>query len=64
MFLTVEQAADLLQFAPATVRRFALSGALPAAKVGKFWRFDESLLNEWLRTQSLENAKPCLSVDA
>jgi len=61
MFLTIEQAAALLHFAPGTVRRFAVAGLLPAAKVGKCWRFDESLLCDWLKRQSLENVRPCPS---
>ena len=54
MVLTIEGAAELLHFAPSTVRRFATEGRLPAAKVGKCWRFDESLSCDWLRRQSLE----------
>lgn len=53
--LTVEQAAELLQVRPKTVRALAAGGIIPAVKVGKFWRFDEALLRDWLRTKAAEN---------
>jgi excisionase family DNA binding protein len=53
--LTVEQAAELLQVRPKTVRALAHEGKIPAAKVGKPWRFDEDLLREWLARRAAEN---------
>jgi excisionase family DNA binding protein len=46
--LTVEQAAELLGVRPKTVRALAAGGVIPAVKVGKPWRFDETLLREWI----------------
>ena len=62
MILCVEQVAALLRFAPSTVRRFAVAGLLPAAKLGRRWRFAALVLNEWLKSRSLENLKPWPSV--
>jgi excisionase family DNA binding protein len=53
--LTVEQAAALLQVRPKTVRALASGGVIPAAKLGKFWRFDETLLREWLSATAAKN---------
>jgi excisionase family DNA binding protein len=53
--LTVEQAAELLQVRPKTVRALAHEGKIPATKVGKPWRFDEDLLREWVVARSREN---------
>jgi excisionase family DNA binding protein len=61
MVLTVEQAAQLLHLRAATVRRLAVAGRIPGAKVGKCWRFVEAVLRDWLARQSLENVKPCPS---
>jgi excisionase family DNA binding protein len=61
--LTVEEAAALLRVRPKTVRALAAAGIIPAVKVGKPWRFDETLLREWLVTRSHENVKPCQSKD-
>jgi excisionase family DNA binding protein len=55
--LTVEQAAALLAVRPKTVRALAAGGIIPAVKVGKFWRFDEGLLREWLQAQSRANVR-------
>jgi excisionase family DNA binding protein len=53
--LTVEQAAELLQVRPKTVRALAHERKIPAVKVGKPWRFDEDLLREWLARRAAEN---------
>jgi excisionase family DNA binding protein len=46
--LTAEQAARYLQVNPETVRRAARSGRLPAARMGRRWRFQKSALDQWL----------------
>ena len=37
---------------PKTVQRMARRGELPSYRIGRYWRFRESELNEWLRVQS------------
>jgi len=37
---------------PKTVQRMVREGQLPAFRVGKFWRYRASELNDWLRLQS------------
>lgn len=45
--LTTEQAAVLLGISKATVRRMAVSGGIPACKVGqKLWRFPKRAICE------------------
>lgn len=47
--LTTEQAAVLLRVSEATVRRMAVSGGIPACKVGqkqKLWRFPKRAICE------------------
>lgn len=46
--LTAEQAAEFLQTSVHTVKRRAREGMIPAAKVGREWRFLKSQLLEWL----------------
>jgi excisionase family DNA binding protein len=62
--LTVEEAAQLLKVRPKTVRALAAGGVIPAVKVGKPWRFDETLLRDWLAAKSRENVKACPSTNA
>lgn len=64
MILSVEQAAALLGVRPKTIRTLAAAGIIPGAKVGKPWRFDDTLLREWLVAKSKENVKSCLSINA
>jgi len=46
--LTVEQAAEYLQLNPETVRRAARRGRIPAARIGRRWRFRKTALDRWL----------------
>ena len=42
--LTVAEVADLLRINKSTVYRMAKQGRLPATRVGRQWRFRESVL--------------------
>lgn len=46
--LTVEEAAELLRFAPYTIREKARDGQIPGRKIGGEWRFSRRRLLEWL----------------
>ena len=46
--LTLEQAAALLQVAPAAVAALADAGELPGRRLGGDWRFPRAALLEWL----------------
>ena len=56
-FLTLKQAADLLKVHPNTVRTHALRGTIPAAKVGRDWRFLEEDLVSWVRNRYPEKLR-------
>ena len=40
--LTIREVADLLKLHPKTVNKFAISGKLPAYRIGRQWRFRKS----------------------
>ena len=46
--MTAEQAAEFLQTSRDTVLRKARAGTLPAAKLGREWRFRRADLDAWL----------------
>ena len=46
--LTLEEAASFLRCSPDTVKRRARAGELPAAKIGRAWRFRRADLDQWL----------------
>ena len=52
--LTPEQVSGLLQISKAHVLTLARAGKLPAAKVGRFWRFPEKELLRW-QSQNMNN---------
>jgi excisionase family DNA binding protein len=54
------QAGKLLGIHPKTVQRMAREGALPAIRIGKYWRFRLSQLDAWVR--STVNSAPALCV--
>lgn len=47
--MTAKQAAEFLQTSLATLLRKARAGELPAAKLGREWRFRRADLDRWLR---------------
>lgn len=47
--MTAQQAAEFLQTSRDTVMRKARAGQLPAAQLGREWRFRRSDLDQWLR---------------
>lgn len=50
--MTVKEAARYLRLKAVTVYRLAQTGRIPAAKVGRSWRFKKELLDDWLRRRS------------
>lgn len=47
--LTVQELHDYLKIPRPTLYSLAQSGKIPAAKVGKHWRFRRSQIDEWLK---------------
>jgi excisionase family DNA binding protein len=44
-------ASQIIGVCAKTVKRMAIRQEIPALKVGKYWKFRESLLDEWVKTQ-------------
>jgi len=49
--LTLDEVSTILRVDKATVYRMARKKRIPAAKVGRQWRFDKNRLDEWLKEQ-------------
>jgi len=45
--LTIEEVAKLLKLKPQTIYTWAQTGKIPAAKLGKEWRFSKRILEQW-----------------
>jgi excisionase family DNA binding protein len=52
-------AAQLLKIHRKTLERLALRGTIPGHKIGKFWRFRPSELDDWLRSRVNSGRQPC-----
>jgi len=50
------QAGELLGLHPKTVQRLARNGELPAVRIGRYWRYRASALNQWIDLNS--NCQP------
>jgi excisionase family DNA binding protein len=59
-YLTVQQAAEILNINPRTVTKFLTTGQLKGAKMGRIWRLDEKDVRgffEQLKNQTAEAIK-------
>ena len=52
--MTVQELAQYLRLAEATIYRLAQAGEIPAVKVGRTWRFKKELINKWIREESAQ----------
>jgi len=49
--LTLEEVALYLRLKPQTIYKWAQEKRIPAAKLGKEWRFRKSIIDQWLDEQ-------------
>lgn len=49
--LTIEEVAAYLRLTPQTIYKWAQEKRIPAAKLGKEWRFRKSIIDHWLDEQ-------------
>jgi excisionase family DNA binding protein len=45
--MTLEEVADYLRLKPQTIYSWAQEKKIPAAKLGKEWRFKKSIIDRW-----------------
>lgn len=45
--MTLEEVASYLKLKPQTIYTWAQEKKIPAAKIGKEWRFKKSIIDEW-----------------
>ena len=53
--LTVEELHGYLKIPKPTLYALAQNGRIPAAKVGKHWRFRRSDIDDWMKAQQWNN---------
>lgn len=60
--LTPEEASELLNIKSRQIKEMARQGKIPAKKVGKFWRFPDEHLCEWIQGELRRNEQ--LDIDS
>jgi excisionase family DNA binding protein len=50
--MTAQEVAQYLRLDVATVYKLAQAGEIPGVKVGRTWRFDRGLMDEWFRNET------------
>ena len=58
-----DEASSLLCVHPKTLQKLARRGEIPAYRVGRFWRYRASELDEWLRSEAQSARQPADCVD-
>ena len=53
--LTVEEVAEYLKLAKKTVYNMDVERKIPAFRVGKFWRFRKTEIDEWIKSNREEH---------
>ena len=51
-FLTITEVSEYLRLPEETVYKYARAGRIPAAKVGRYWRFDIDAIDQWMSGHS------------
>jgi excisionase family DNA binding protein len=49
--MTLEEVAEYLRVKPQTIYTWAQEKRIPAAKLGKEWRFKKSMIDKWFNEQ-------------
>lgn len=55
--LTVKEVAEILKLHPRTVTKMVRNGEIPATRIGRVWRFDESAILGWFNDRVTNAAK-------
>ena len=62
--LTVDELQQYLKIPRPTIYTLAQQGRIPAAKIGKHWRFQKSSIDRWLRQQQRQRSAAQLAKQA
>ena len=58
--MTIEEVAKYLKLKPQTIYTWAQNGKIPAAKIGKEWRFRKDIVDVWFLNHFDEKFEPLL----
>lgn len=58
--MTLEEVAKYLKLKPQTIYTWAQNNKIPAAKLGKEWRFRKSIIDKWFNEHISDDFKELL----
>ena len=62
-YWTIAEAAEYLRLSVETLYKYVQRGVVPAAKVGRHWRFDKAAIDRWMAAQP-QAGTPAPAVEA
>ena len=51
-YMTIDEAAAYLRLSRETLYKYVQRGIMPAAKIGRHWRFDKLAIDRWIASQT------------
>lgn len=57
-YMTIEEAAEYLRLSRETLYKYAQRGLIPAGKVGRHWRFDRQVIDDWMSGKAFAAQAP------
>ena len=48
--MTTKEISQYLKLHEITICKYAVAGIIPAIRVGRMWRFDKDVIDDWIRT--------------
>lgn len=57
-YLTVTEVSEYLKLPEETVYKYARTGRMPASKVGRYWRFEQTAIDNWVSRNSNQGRQP------
>ncbi len=52
--MTTKELSRYLKLHEITICKYAAEGLIPAFRIGRVWRFDQDVIDEWIRTGQTE----------
>ncbi len=48
--MTAKESSQYLKHHEITICKYAAQGQIPAIRIGRVWRFDKDVIDDWIRT--------------
>ena len=52
--MTTKEVSEYLKLHEITICKYASEGIIPATRIGRIWRFDKDVINDWINARQIE----------